>query len=127
MKDLIANMHKTRRVIGALVQVLAHDYLQRKLIFILKAEMFIFTLPPPPPYINVIVGPRKTSLARSSCHTKKTLHFDPLLHLIRGGGRVSGANAYLVRGTKLTEIELISGLGLAREALSHRPICLEAA
>jgi hypothetical protein len=32
------------------------------------------------------VGPRKTSMARSSCHTKKTLYFDPLLHLIRRGG-----------------------------------------
>jgi hypothetical protein len=38
-----------------------------------------------PPQINVIVGPRRTSLARSSCRTKKPLHFDPLLHLIRGG------------------------------------------
>lgn len=35
-----------------------------------------------------LYSPRKTSLVRSSCHTKKNLHFDPLLHLI--WGRVAG-------------------------------------
>jgi hypothetical protein len=30
------------------------------------------------------VGLRKTSLARSSCHKKKPLQLDPLLHLFRG-------------------------------------------
>jgi hypothetical protein len=40
------------------------------------------------------MGPRKSSLARSSCHTKKPLQFDPLLHLIRegGGGSTTGGS-----------------------------------
>ena len=52
---------------------------------ILTIDWHMAVLSPPPPQINVIVGPRKTSLARSSCHTKGTLHFDPLLHLIWWG------------------------------------------
>jgi hypothetical protein len=122
MKDLIA-YGQTRGGIGALVQVLTHDYLQRKLICILKAKMFILT----PPLNKCNSGsPQNQPGTVQLPYKKKPLHLDPLLHLIRGFGRVWGANAYSVKGTKLTEVELISGLGLAREAPSHRPICLEA-
>ena len=88
MKDLITNTHKTRRVIGALVQVLTHEYLQRKLICILKAEMFIFT---PPPLNKCNSGsPQNQPGTIQLPYQKKNppLYFDPLLHLFRGGGRV---------------------------------------